>query len=129
VTHTQLDHLRAIDAHLDTLLALSAKRSPGEWIHSHNVIQSEEFAEYLISCNSHHTTEIQDEANAAFIAACAGRAEAGWRSTHAIVKHALMVIEFHPTRPTLPVPLNELEESEDNAQRILAAWPLELLKL
>lgn len=31
MTPTQLDHLRAIDAHIDALLALAAKRTPGEW--------------------------------------------------------------------------------------------------
>jgi hypothetical protein len=31
MTPAQLDHLRAIDAHLDALLALAAKRTPGLW--------------------------------------------------------------------------------------------------
>ena len=31
MTPAQLDHLRAIDAHLDALLALAAKRTPGRW--------------------------------------------------------------------------------------------------
>ena len=67
MTTAQLDHLRAIVAHLDRLLAIAAKRTPGEWAGDWNRIRDSQ---------------------------CAARnAEAGWRSTKGAIGWLLRVYD------------------------------------
>ena len=94
----QLDHLRAIDAHLKNLLDIEAKRTPGEWgveqtdttnwigpmRHDGDKID-------LVVCDTDRDglklrAINQNDANAAFIASCAGNAEAGWKAARAVIK-------------------------------------------
>lgn len=63
------------------------------------------------------THMVQDAANATFIAACAGAAEAGWRATIAAIEQYnrfCCLFDFDTIQPL--------------ADAILAAYPLELLQ-
>jgi len=81
MTHAQLDHLRRIDAHLASLLAIAEKRTPGEWVEGNRAVWHD--------CNNESQNEVCEfvsPQNAAFIASCAGNAEAGWKATRAVIK-------------------------------------------
>lgn len=112
------DHLRAIEAHLDRLLAIAAKRTPGEWDASgskNEVIASNEYG-FLAKeevCCSPKRNQFWPE-NSTFIALCANNAEAGWRSTKALIG---IIIQ-----DTWAQNADELTET------ILKQWPLETLK-
>ena len=114
MTPTQLSHLRAIDAHLAKLLEdIAAKRTPGEWKvnnpQSRTIRSNQEQSLATMSDDSskwHH--------NAAFIASCAGNAEAGWKATRA----AIAAIASYSILD---------ENLEIMAEAILAAFPLESL--
>lgn len=125
MTLEQLDHLKLIDSHLDTLLALAAKRTPGEWTHelsNDSIWNKHDYFSQIAhtESNADRYSMIQDadqrRKNAAFIAACAGRAEAGWRATKAAIKglssYSILA-----------------EDMEEVLNEILAAWPIELLTL
>jgi hypothetical protein len=128
MTPTQIEHLRLIDAHLARLLDIAAKRTPGEWIVGWNMI-GDGISKSI--CNApmknEQTTTLEWVSDKRFIASCAGNAEAGWRATRAMIEFALMVIEFHSTRPKEDPQRTELETVEEVAMRILAAFPLETL--
>lgn len=89
MTTTQLSRLRAIDAHLAKLLDIAAKRTPGEWeslgIEHSNCLRLFAGNNYLgaIGNSDAERAAIQDDA--AFIASCAGNAEAGWKATRAAI--------------------------------------------
>lgn len=134
MTPAQLEHLRAIDAHLTALLDLAAKRTPGEWkLSSHNtpigetgdyegVIQVEATEcrqSDPVLCEFWNPDD-DEEANFHFIASCAGNAEAGWRSTKASIALLLLIkrMSFSPN-----------SEAANLLESILAAWPIEKLKL
>lgn len=121
----QLEHLRAIDAHLTNLLAIAEKRTPGKW----GIYNNGGFNPYPGIEAGHQSIvvfgEWEDDAgvrtginDAAYIAACAGNAEAGWRATKAAIAMLLEMesqgcsFRYFPT-----------------VEDILAAWPLELLTL
>ena len=114
MTPEQLDHLRAIDAHLTVLLDLAAKRTPGEW-------RSKTGGKLLRNINAGDQVICtvamrRGAANLPFISACASRAEAGWRATKAAIAMLLEMesqgcsFRYFPT-----------------VEDILAAWPRELL--
>jgi len=115
MTAAQLDHLRAIDVHLDRLLGIAAKRTPGEW-KQEDIITNEIWGDgyFICDCMDNHT------ANASYIAACSNNAEAGWRSTKAAITLLLGFEEYGDSR--------ELESFEDVTTCVLAEWPLETLK-
>lgn len=116
MTPSQLDHLRALDAHLANLLDIAAKRTPGRWVFTEagcanggltcDIIDDGDFAS--------SSAEVR-RPDASFIAACAGNAEAGWESTRKIIQEALFL---HSDAPG---------ELGSVLQIILAQWPLELL--
>jgi hypothetical protein len=83
MTHAQLEHLRRIDAHLASLLAIAEKRTPGEWEVDQSTTwdQARGIHPQIVQRNAYLTTE-----DAAFIASCAGNAEAGWKATRAVIK-------------------------------------------
>jgi len=119
MTTEQLDHLRAIDAHLDALLALAAKRTPGEW-------GARSGGEFLKNINAGDQVICtvamrRGAANLPFIAACAGRAEAGWRATKAAIA---AILEIYSDPGVVPD-----ATCVRLAVATLAAWPRELLTL
>jgi hypothetical protein len=111
MTPEQLDHLRAIDAHLNALLDLAAKRTPGEWVAGTETVWAKDEEDERI-CNDCGGWDPD------FIAACAGNAEAGWRATKAAIEDWLIVYNnFNEGRALATCAL----------ENILAAWPRELL--
>lgn len=95
MTPSQLDHLRRIDAHLTNLLENAKKRTPGKWVtDSRCVIDT-----YGVVTRTSTGNDEEDENNAAFIASCAGSAEAGWKSTKDAI--ALCIANLH-TDPEFP---------------------------
>ncbi len=107
---TTTEHLQLIKKECERLLALSEKRTQGEWKY--------DGCSYKIG-NVRHMLRNDGfgctHADAIYIAACAGRAEAGWRSTIASVDAMMHDIE-HMARLNFTM-LNAL----------LDAWPIELL--
>ena len=103
MTPAQLEHLRAIDAHLERLLSIAEKRTPGEW-HCVN--------------SPFGGRALQDEQDELFVECSAGNAEAGWRATRAVIKRfhdSAICREWHGYMQTAVEP-------------ILAAFPLELIQ-
>lgn len=126
-----IERLTLIESHLRKLLAIAEKRTLGKW-------QMQEVAGGLyVSVGNPKTGEgyrlisgvtkqsrYQSEENGSFIAACAGNAEAGWKST-------LLQIEW------LKDDLQSAEEDGDfdsvralerRIDSILAAYPIELFQ-
>lgn len=88
---TDLEKLTAIRARCVGLLEIAEKRTPGEWKISNGKHGT------IIRLAKSTVNEPQDvcrawncsrkDGNAAFIASCAGPAEAGWRATIAAIDH------------------------------------------
>jgi hypothetical protein len=108
MTTAQLDHLRRIDAHLANLLSAAEKRTPGEW----HVATDAHYAPgtlcvvgrpdhgqvgHVGNCIARvappECTTFVDHANAAYIASCAGNAEAGWKATRAAIACLLVICD------------------------------------
>jgi len=122
------------------LLALAEKRTPGIWgrrknwnddLEEHDVFPLEQkceppFSAVSICC----ADDCRDESavNAAFIAACAGNAEAGWKSTLAVIDYVLEIMEVLGQNPEHPLHVREQEVAEAIALKIIAAYPIELLE-
>lgn len=119
MTTAQLSHLRAIDAHLAKLLAIAAKRTPGEWKQDYIYVDTSDKADLIKAEGS--------VGNAAFIASCAGNAEAGWKATRAAIASLLLVSRYDLDAMLLVKSFGNL--ADETLQRILAAFPLESLKL
>lgn len=123
MTPTQLDHLKLIDAHLERLIGIASKRTPGEWELTYEggnggasfprIIDPGDFAA------SAAEVSIDD---AFFIAACAGNAEAGWRATRAAIACLLVICD--------PASGADYTNYGDEVflHEILAAFPFETLK-
>lgn len=116
MTPSQLDHLRLLKAHLETLLESAKSRTPGEWlIDSANGVMTD----YIGSAYICYPDTKED---ATFIASCAGNAEAGWQSTLAAIDWVLKCEQFRESVRDTSWP--ELEITTN----ILAAWPIENLR-
>jgi len=114
MTTAQLDHLRKIDAHLANLLDIAKRRTPGRWKTrkgSRHGCDVETDRHAIAQCD--FCGDSEDEANAAYIAACAGNAEAGWESTRAVLQLVLLY-DTHKHWDLV-------------GMSILAQWPLETL--
>lgn len=119
MTTDQLEHLRLIDEHLTKLLDLAAKRTPGEWKEGHSIV-GDGISSTI--CNAPLPIETLGKnwlSNRPFIASCAGNAEAGWKST-------LGVIEAYYKSG---ICCDWQGYMRSAIEPILAAWPLESLKL
>lgn len=133
MTPAQLDHLKLIDAHLERLLAIAEKRTLGEWQQGDSRQEMNMDMVYrkphahgqaagipTFGRNSGLSRE-QDEADAAFIALCAGNAEAGWRATRAAIACLLVICD-----PASGADFTNYG-GETFLPQILAAFPLETL--
>ena len=106
------ERLDAILAHCRACLALSEKRTQGKWETDvkarHPAIFTEEGDFIGVDLEKH---------NASFIAACAGAAEAGWRSTIAAINLLAKMRRYYgPSNKVLYSLLDEREEL------IIKAW-------
>ena len=115
MTTAQLDHLRKIDAHLAHLLEIAAKRTPGRW-QQEGIVTNEVWsdADFICDCMDN------SDANAAYIDACAGNAEAGWESTRILISS---ILDLHDTMLKHGCP----EYQSKTAEKLLAQWSLESL--
>ncbi len=115
---TTTKHLQLIKKECERLLALSEKRTQGEW---RTKITSQKHHSLLIrgtdSRSEMVSSTLLDNGDAAYIAACAGRAEAGWKSTIAAID--AIITEVHV--------FGIISLNENIVKDILAAWPIELL--
>lgn len=130
MTPAQLDHLYRIKRHLKNLLANAKKRSQGEW----KVYENESLSIFtkerigvtpIQGCDVANTnivgfTDDQCRLNAAFIASCAGNAEAGWTYALKNLKTWLRTYD-----EAISQEIKDLASCQLND--ILAAWPIEKL--
>lgn len=91
---TQTEHLKLIRARCVELLEIAEKRTAGRWTTgkgSKTIRELDKTGPYGFIARTHLAGEfcprqdLDKEANATFIASCAGAAEAGWRSTVAAI--------------------------------------------
>ena len=122
------EHLNRVKSKCQELLAIAEKRTAGRWASAHNVVQTELFAEYIVSCDSLHTTECEDDCNAAFIASCAGAAEAGWKATIAAIDDTLNVDQALSEEVQKITTQMMITANGRMVEQIIAAWPPELLQ-
>lgn len=127
MTPAQLEHLKLIDAHLAKLLNTATERTPGKWKHNDG-------RRMLISVDSLHEDAILygDEfeisnSNAAFIASCAGNAEAGWKAARAAIAAVRLIVPQHCPQSLLREN-DEVQNAYDLMTDILAAFPFELIQ-
>ena len=89
------EKLQKIKSECERLLALAEKRTPGDWI------RPSRFSTHLVCAKSKNPGSLvcdfpdstpdlsQHSGDADFVSACAGPAEAGWRSTIAVIEFYL----------------------------------------
>jgi hypothetical protein len=120
------EHLQRIKAKCQELLAIAEKRTPGEWKScngqkgtiirrkSANVIGEPQDVARAWNC-------WRKDGNAAFIASCAGAAEAGWRATIAAIDELTALNDESC--------LYDGHEGQHTHRldKLIAAWPQELL--
>jgi hypothetical protein len=112
---TPTEHLQLIKAECERLLAIAEKRTQREWeLNTHpspsqnrDAVISEHGGKICEGLNWNPNGENDGQ----YIAACAGRAEAGWRSTVAAIDK--LAFDQSGNAATIEI--------------ILSAWPIELL--
>jgi len=114
MTTKTTEHLQLIKAECERLLAIADKRTQGEWTHDNMTDSTVVVKTEMEMIHFRQEADEQHSHDAAYIAACAGRAEAGWRSTIAAID---AITHF----PNIFNP-----EKEEARKQILAAWPIEL---
>ena len=107
---TTQEHLNAIVAKCKSLLELAERRTQGSWTPDGGWVAKG----YTVIATTHHGSR---HADSAYIAACAGSAEAGWRATIAAIEGIQSLHHSEGPRGTYEM-----------CSAILAAWPEELLK-
>lgn len=130
MTPEQLDKLRRIDAHLANLLSTAEKRTPGGWVSTSASMRHGYKGRDLTAVCFVSYKDREDESNAAYIASCAGNAEAGWKATRAAIAAAMQLqgISLSPCNGGSCMVTTDAEDSlegEVNAfvQSILTAFP------
>lgn len=114
MTPSQLKHLKLIDAHCERMLAIAEKRTPGEWGTNEGQFVCDE-NHGIAEC--YHRDPDENDRNAAFIASCAGNAEAGWRATRATIDWLIFMHDH-----------GEGWRNVGLVEDILATFPLELIQ-
>jgi len=120
---TTEEHLKRIRARCVELLALAEKRTQGEWeaFQRNEEIGTNYCRITFTDRNSDSLHGYCGENNATYIAACAGAAEAGWRSTIAAIE-TLLAIQLSDRLMN-----TRTSHVQSGIDAILAAWPEELL--
>lgn len=119
----ELEHLKLIDAHLERLLELASKRTPGEWVKNHENDtgkNDDSFWEWW-EAGPARCEGVKGEADATFIASAAGNAEAGWRATRAAIALLFDMCDGAHSISTVIA-------AQKMGEAILAAFPIESLK-
>jgi len=115
----QIEHLKKIELFLDQLLSIAEKRTKGVW---------ERSSKCYVQCGSEVVADIWETtngeilANTEFIVACAGNAEAGWRSTKAAIYQGMWLLELAESGR---ISLQDQGATYNMLSDILAEWPLE----
>jgi len=132
---TTQEHLEKIVTKCRELLAIAEKRTPGKWESGPTsqptqgllVRGCDRYAKWRAS------TQMPIE-DAAFIAACAGAAEAGWRSTIAAIEGLLLIMADDKVAAKQLSNHFGVDDSlppeytpSKTLDAIIAAWPEELL--
>jgi len=134
MTPAQLENLRLLKAHLESLLEDAKHRTPGEWIHelSNDSVWNEHdyFSQIAhTESNQDRYAMIQDadqrRKNATFIASCAGNAEAGWQSTLTAISGLSEMARMIDS--SVPEYEGCGRDAVAHLEKILAAWPIETL--
>lgn len=121
---TTTEHLQKIKSKCEQLLAIAEKRTPGKW--EFDGSKTLEHGTYIPECScltGGAFACVNDNAenrgnDADFITACAGPAEAGWRSTIAAIDQILSARQDTICWEFIVKPMMD---------NILAAWPEDLL--
>jgi hypothetical protein len=127
---TTTEHLQLIKAECERLLAIAEKRTQGEW--KLRPPTKDDLPVFCCRANGEMTAagaatrNESSESNATFIAACAGRAEAGWRATIGVIDSILPYWEDALTDSSM-CKTGCFSEWNLQAQPIILAWPIELL--
>ena len=124
MTPSQLEHLKLIDAHLERLLAIAEKRTPEEWRSGGGLnLQMQSTGKIYIhpGIAAMFQSNLFAEEDAAFIASCAGNAEAGWRATRAAIALLFAMCDGAHS-------INTVIAAQKMGESILAAFPLELIQ-
>jgi len=115
-----IEHLLLIESHLKKLLAIAENRTHGKWEiigqHQTEVLALDGTQEAIVVVDTRffkEQTNPNEKEDATFIAACAGNAEAGWKSTLRTIAMCRQL-----TSPYSNLIINE----------IFAAYPIELLQ-
>jgi len=124
MTPTQLEHLRLLKAHLESLLETAKKRTPGEWLNvGANFYSSGRNVGACFYSGTHGLALVE---NAAFIASCAGNAEAGWQSTLTAISGLSEMARMIDS--SVPEYEGCGRDAVAHLEKILAAWPIENLR-
>lgn len=115
---TQQEHLNRIRARCVELLEIAEKRTAGRWTQDHIYVDTDDKAVFIKADGNSN--------NAAFIASCAGAAEAGWRATIAAIDTLKPISESEMCADEAHGCDHPIEASEA-INAIIASWPLELL--
>lgn len=133
MTPSQLEHLRLIEAHLDKLLDIAEKRTPGEWRKGGGMnMQMQDIGKIYVhpGIAAMFQGSLFAEEDSSFIASCAGNAEAGWRATKAAIKSLLAlthVPQVDASDEYLTCCEHYAKDAHDALESILSAWPIEML--
>ena len=124
---TTIEHLQRIKSRCQELLTTAETRTPGRWhgepgndlIYRGKWVIAGAFDGEYVCKDCPIIPEDEQHNNAAFIASCAGPAEAGWRATIAAVD-GLLRVYARCDEPTSTY-------AEETLAAIIAAWPEEVL--
>ena len=116
---TTTERLQRIRTKCVELLEIAEKRTPGAWFNDGDLIDT---SAGVISCD----TGCLSENNARFIAYCAGNFERALRSTIAAID-GLLAISQNEVSADDAHACNHPSDASDAINKILAAWPEELL--
>ncbi len=121
---TKEEHLQRIVAKCRELLAIAEKRTPGEWKQGKDRSVSHMIYGQIGRLAESIGGEVnRTNANSAFIASCAGPAEAGWKATIVAIERALECESWDGQ-----IKVKYIRQDADAIlDSIVAAWPEELL--
>lgn len=133
---TPEQHLDLIAAKCRELLAIAENRTPGKWARQNTADIFTDTEEAKRGVRGHHVADcdpscdksvLQARSDAAFIAACAGTAEAGWRATLAAIDRTKRTISRMRSWTDNEAASVAIRCAQEEQQQIRAAWPVEML--
>lgn len=124
---TREEHLNKIVSKCRELLAIAEKRTPGEWKQGKDRSVSHMIYGQIGRLAESIGGEVnRTNANSAFIASCAGPAEAGWKATIAAIEGLLRISASEVSADPYEA-CNHPSEADEILDTIISAWSEELL--